>query len=99
MGKGAWAAKSETSLTGQFEQPYGALRPYSTFTLPVMAFLHERGYTQEALAEVVVAQREWAIPNERAGRRKPTTVEVSMLSIRRRAWSSVRTGVLPRLIT
>ena len=63
------------SLGGQFENPYGALMPYSTFTTPVLAFLEERGMPIEALAEVVVSQREWAIPNERAGRRKPATVD------------------------
>jgi hypothetical protein len=31
--------------------------------------------------------------------RSPTRVEVSMLSIRTRAWSVVSTGVLPRLMT
>lgn len=63
------------SLGGQFEQPYGAFLPYTTFTVPARAFLHERGMSRNDLAEVVVAQREWAAPNPRAGRRTPTTVE------------------------
>ena len=64
-----------TSLAGQFEQPYGALTPYSSFTTPVLSFLESRGLTQRDMAEVVVTQREWAIPNERAFRRKPITVD------------------------
>lgn len=69
------AAPAGSSLAAQFENPYGAMMPYSTFTVPVLAFLNERGFTPEALAEVVVSQREWAIPNERAQRRKPVTVD------------------------
>jgi len=63
------------SAWGQFEAPYGSVLPYSIFTLPVQRFLHERGMDRRDLAEVVVAQREWAGPNERAFRRKPTTVD------------------------
>src|SRR6267154_525522 len=51
------------SLPGQFEYPYGAIFPYATFTLPVMRFLQERGMSRRDLAEVAVAQREWAINN------------------------------------
>jgi acetyl-CoA acetyltransferase len=40
-----------------------------------MRFLHDRGMSSHDLAEVVVAQREWAIANPRAFRREPTTVE------------------------
>jgi acetyl-CoA acetyltransferase len=75
-GTGARAyARSPASLTGQFEVPYGALAPYSTFTVPALRFLHDRGMDATDLAEVVVAQREWAGRNPRAMRRKPTTVE------------------------
>ena len=63
------------SAWGQFEAPYGAVAPYSAFTVPVLRFLHERGMSRSDLAEVVVAQREWAMSNPRAFRRKPTTVE------------------------
>lgn len=63
------------SHTGQFETTYGAMAPYTALTMPTMAFLDERGMSQRDLAEVVVAQREWAIPNPRAMRRKATTVE------------------------
>jgi acetyl-CoA acetyltransferase len=74
VGVGQWGANPSSS-SGQFEAPYGAVMPYSTFTVPAARFLHERGMTNADLAEVVVAQREWAVPNERAFRRTPTTVE------------------------
>jgi acetyl-CoA acetyltransferase len=60
---------------GQFETPFGAVAPYSTFTVPALRFLHDRGMSREDLAEVVVAQRGWAVDNPRAFRRKPATVE------------------------
>jgi acetyl-CoA acetyltransferase len=63
------------SAQGQFEAPFGALAPYATFTVPALRFLHERGMGRRDLAEVVVAQREWAAGNPRAFRRKPVTVE------------------------
>jgi acetyl-CoA acetyltransferase len=64
-----------SSMGGQFEAPFGALAPYSSFTTPVLAFMKSRGFTREDLAEVVVSQRLWAIPNERAQRRAPIDVE------------------------
>ena len=71
-----------TSMGGQFEAPYGALAPYASFTTPVLAFMKSRGFTREDLAEVVVSQRLWAMPNERAQRRDPIDVE-GVLSARR----------------
>jgi acetyl-CoA acetyltransferase len=64
-----------SSLMGQFEAVYGAQAPYSSFTLPALRFLHDRGMGVEDLARVVVTQRSWAISNPRAMRRKPVTVE------------------------
>jgi acetyl-CoA acetyltransferase len=74
VGVGAYRA-NPASAQGQFEAPFGALAPYATFTVPALRFLHERGMGRRDLAEVVVAQREWAIGNPRAFRRKPVTVE------------------------
>jgi acetyl-CoA acetyltransferase len=68
-------APNPASAVGQFEAPYGARAPYATFTVPALRFLHDRGMTRTDLAEVVVAQREWSIPNPRAFRRKPTSVQ------------------------
>jgi acetyl-CoA acetyltransferase len=66
---------NQSSLQQQFEIPFGAVYPYSTFTIPALRFLHDRGMDRRHLAEVVVAQREWATGNERAFRRKPVTVD------------------------
>jgi acetyl-CoA acetyltransferase len=74
VGMKPWVA-NPSSHTGQFESVYGAMAPYSTLTLPAMAFLAERGMGQRDLAEVVVAQRDWAIGTPRATRRKPVTVD------------------------
>lgn len=65
VGMGPWL-RSPESFVGQFELPYGAELPYSTFTLPAMRFLHERGMSPDDLATVVLAQREWAAKNPRA---------------------------------
>ena len=64
-----------SSTAGQFEHPYGAIAPFSTFTLSTMSFLASRGMSRRDLAEVAAAQREWAVPNPRAFRRKPVTVD------------------------
>jgi len=64
-----------SSADGQFEAPYGAVTPYSTFTVPAMRFLHDRGMGPRDLAEVVVAQREWAARNPRALRQNLVTID------------------------
>jgi len=74
VGVGGYRA-NPAAPQGQFEAPFGALAPYATFTVPALRFLHERGMGRRDLAEVVVAQREWAVDNPRAFRRKPVTVE------------------------
>jgi acetyl-CoA acetyltransferase len=74
VGVGAYRT-NPASAQGQFEAPFGALAPYATFTVPALRFLYERGMSRRDLAEVVVAQREWAVDNPRAFRRKPVTVE------------------------
>ena len=63
------------TASGQFELPYGALMPFANFTVPALRFLHDRGMGRTDLAEVAVAQREWAMLNPRALRRKPVTVD------------------------
>jgi acetyl-CoA acetyltransferase len=66
---------NQSSIQRQFEIPFGAVYPYSIFTVPALRFLQSRGMERRHLAEVVVAQREWAAPNDRAFRRKPTSVD------------------------
>lgn len=63
------------SLPGQFEQPVGAAGPMTLLSLGTRRFLADRGFGAEALAEVVVAQREWAARNPRALRATITTVD------------------------
>jgi acetyl-CoA acetyltransferase len=63
------------SVTGQFEEPYGAKPPYTRFTLPAVRYLHENGLSEVDLAEVVVAQRRWSSQVERAGRRDLMSVD------------------------
>jgi acetyl-CoA acetyltransferase len=74
VGMPKWS-QSPSSLAGQFEAPYGAVRPYQAFTVPALGFLHDRGMSRRDLAEVVVRQRAWAAGNPRAARRTPTTVD------------------------
>ncbi len=66
---------SPSSLQGQFEAPYGASGPPSTFTIPVLRYMKELGLTHEQLAMVAVVQREWAGMNPRASFRDPITVD------------------------
>ena len=68
-------AFAASSPPGQFEWPYGAVLPHTSFTVPALRFLHDRGLDRRALAEVVAAQREWATPNPRAWRRDKVTVD------------------------
>jgi acetyl-CoA acetyltransferase len=63
-----------SSLSGQFEAPYGPVGPPSMFTIPVLRYLKERNYTIEDLAMVSVIQREWAALNPRASFHDPITV-------------------------
>jgi acetyl-CoA acetyltransferase len=63
------------SLKGQFEAPFGSTTPFTSFTLPALRFLHDRGMTTRDLAAVAVAQREWASSNPRAFRKKIVTID------------------------
>jgi len=55
-----------TSRAGQFEQPYGPMRPPTLFTIPVLRYMKTYALTHEQLAMVSVVQREWAGRNPRA---------------------------------
>ena len=60
--------KEPSSVTGQFELPYGVLGAFTRFTLPAMAYLNKYGLGEADLAEVSVAQSRWANRNPRAFR-------------------------------
>ncbi len=59
----------------QFELPYGVGGPPTRFTIPVLRMMKETGLTEEHLAAVAVAQREWAAFHPRATFRDPITVD------------------------
>lgn len=67
--------RAPSSLMGQFEMPYGVTSPPTMFTIPVLRYLKERGYTEQDLAMVSVIQREWAALNPRASFKDPITVD------------------------
>ena len=75
---GARYAAQPASLQGQFEAPYGTYTAFTSFTIPVLRYLKERGATVEDLARVAVVQRQWAGLNPRAFLRTPTTVDEVM---------------------
>ncbi|NKQ52418.1 thiolase [Amycolatopsis sp. K13G38] len=66
--------RDPASLTGQFEEPYGARAPFTRFTLPALRYMKTFGVTHEQLAWVAVRQREWAALTPRAKLRDPLTV-------------------------
>jgi acetyl-CoA acetyltransferase len=65
----------QSSLNGQFEQPFGPMGPPSLFPIPVLRYMKTYGVTHEQIAMVSVVQREWAAKNPRATFRNPITVE------------------------
>lgn len=69
------AAIDPASIQGQFEVPYGTTGPTSLFPIGVLRYMKRYGLTHEQLAEVAVAQRRWAVGNERALLRDPITVD------------------------
>ncbi|WP_372026109.1 thiolase [Tistrella mobilis] len=69
----------------EFETPYGVTLPPTRFTLPVARKMAKDGLTEEQLAAVAVAQRDWASKHPRAGFRDPITVD-DVLCSRMIAW-------------
>ncbi len=74
VGSPGWA-RAPSSMTGQFEHPYGALAPYASFTLPVVAYLDKYGLGEADLAEIPVASRAGPARNPRAFRPKLLSVD------------------------
>ena len=74
-----------SSLSGQFEAPYGPVGPPSMFTIPVLRYMKTNNVTEEDLAMVAVIQREWAAKNPRASMKDPITVD-DVLNSRMIAW-------------
>ena len=80
VGEGGRWGGGGASLAGQFESPYGLWGAPSSFTIPIVRHMHEYGTTEEQLASVAVAQRQWAAQNPRAMMRDPITIEDVMNS-------------------
>jgi acetyl-CoA acetyltransferase len=68
------------SLLQQFETPYGTTGPATMFTIPVLRYLKNYGLGEDALAEVAVVQREWAVKNPRATFKSPISIDDVMNS-------------------
>jgi acetyl-CoA acetyltransferase len=84
-GGGFRGGGGNSSLAGQFEQPYGPVGPPSMFTVPALRYLKTYGLTEEDLAWPAVIQREWAGMNPRASMRDPITLD-DVLNARMIAW-------------
>ena len=84
VGRGGFA-RASSSLSGQFEMPYGPVGPPTLFTLPVLRYMKDFGLTEAQLAQVAVVQREWAGRNPRASQHEPITVD-DVLGSRMIAW-------------
>jgi acetyl-CoA acetyltransferase len=82
---GRFGGGGGSSLSGQFEAPYGPVGPPSMFTIPVLRYMKTNGVTEQDLAMVAVVQREWAALNPRASFKEPITVD-DVLDSRMIAW-------------
>ncbi|HZC16231.1 MAG TPA: hypothetical protein VE309_05680 [Caulobacteraceae bacterium] len=82
---GRFGGGGASSLSGQFEAPYGPVGPPSMFTIPVLRYMKTNNVTEEDLAMVAVIQREWAAMNPRASMKDPITVD-DVLNSRMIAW-------------
>lgn len=70
---------------GQFAQPFGIAGPATMFSIPIARHMAQFGTTEEHLAAVSVATRQWAERNPRAMMRDPITVD-DVLQSRMIAW-------------
>jgi len=59
----------------QYQAPYGFFTPPQQFALAARAHMAKFGTTHEQLGAVAVAQRAWAVENERARLRDPITLD------------------------
>lgn len=68
------------SPRGQYITPYGQLNPIGYYAMVAQRHMHQYGTTREALAEVALAARHWAMLNPKAYRREPTSLEEILAS-------------------
>ena len=74
------AGEDARSPRGQFVTPYGVLNPIGYYAMVAQRHMHQYGTTREALAEVALAARQWAMLNPKAFRREPTSLEEILAS-------------------
>ena len=67
--------RRDTSLSGQFEAPFGFGGAPTLFGMVTTRHMHRYGTTLEQWAQVAVSTRKWAALNPKALRREPLTVE------------------------
>ncbi len=65
----------DTSLSGQYEVPYGFGGAPTYFSLITTRHMHEYGTTLEQWAQVAVSTRAWACLNPKARFREPITID------------------------
>ncbi|MEE8422420.1 MAG: thiolase [Dehalococcoidia bacterium] len=82
---GGFGGGGASSPGAQFEGPFGPQGPPSTFSIPVARHMKDFGTTEEQIASVSVATRQWAEKNPRAMMRDPITVD-DVLSSRMVCW-------------
>ncbi len=66
--------RRDTSLSGQFEAPFGFGGAPTYFGMITTRHMHEYGTTLEQWAQVAVSTRKWAALNPKARNREPITV-------------------------
>jgi len=66
--------RRDTSLSGQFEAPFGFGGAPTLFGMITTRHMHVYGTTLEQWAQVAVSTRKWAMLNPKALRREPLTV-------------------------
>src|SRR5690606_9914059 len=84
VGAGGFGGGRQTP-SGQFDSPYGVAGPPTMFSVPIARHMKTYGTTEEHLAAVSVATRQWAERNPRAMMRDPITVQ-DVLDSRLIAW-------------
>ncbi len=84
IGAGGFGGGASTP-GGQFESPFGVAGPPTMFSVPIVRHMHKYGTTEEQLAAVSVATRQWAEKNPRAMMRDPITID-DVLNSRLIAW-------------
>ncbi len=67
--------RRDTSLTGQYEAPFGFGGAPTFFGMITTRHMHVYGTTLEQWAQVAVSTRKWAALNPKALRREPITVQ------------------------